>query len=398
MKLYIIPMFIIAFMFAILGFAVGINNLLIPFLRDAFNLSTTSSYLVMTATFSAFMVFGYPAGMIVKKYGYKRTIVISFFVMAAGMALFAPSATNNSFSLFLLALFVGGIGNTILQAAVNPYITILGPKEEGAKRICIMGTCNKLANAFAPIGLAVFMNLNDVKINDVILPFYIIAGALVIFGLLSYFMPLPEVTAEGESDSAEDQNSSVAKYASTKTSILQFPQLMLGAIALFFDVGMETIALGTIVDYANVGGLTRPETYTMYTTAFMVLGYMCGILFIPKFISQHKALMLSATLGVLASLIVVFTPILASIWFVAFLGLANALLWPAIWPLAIADLGKYTKTGSSVLVIAIVGGALIPLLFGWVADLLGGLQQAYWIGVPAYLYILFYSLKGYKLR
>lgn len=395
---YLIPLAIIGGLFFVLGFAVGINNILIPFLREAFHLTTTSSYLVMTATYSAFIIFGYPSGLIIKKIGYKKSIVLSFFILALGMFIFAPSAKQISFPLFLVALFVGGMGNTLMQAAVNPYITILGPKEGGAKRLSIMGICNKFANAFAPLLLALFLNLKNVQLNDVITPFYVLTIFMILLGVASYFFPLEEVSAEGESETEQDSQSEIVKYVATKSSIFQFPHLMLGALALFLDVGIEMIALGTIVDYANEIGAAHPEMYTMYTTIFMVIGYVLGILFIPKKISQQKALLYCSILGVFAALITVFAPEYISIWFVALMGLSNSLLWPSIWPLALSDLGKYTKTGSSMLVIAIVGGALIPLLFGWTVDVFGEFKQAYWICVPIYLYLMFYALKGFKLR
>lgn len=395
---YLIPFAIIGGLFFVLGFAVGINNILIPFLREAFDLTTTSSYLVMTATYSAFIIFGYPSGMIIKKIGYKKSIILSFFILALGMLIFAPSAKQVSFPLFLVALFVGGMGNTLLQAAVNPYVTILGPKDGGAKRLSIMGICNKLANAFAPLILAMFLNLKNVELNDIVTPFYILTVIMVLLGCISYFFPLEEVVAEGENETEEDSQSEVVKYVATKSSILQFPHLILGAVALFMDVGVEMIALGTIVDYANEMGASRPEMYTMYTTIFMVVGYILGALFIPKKILQQQALFYCSILGVFAAIMAVFTPAHISIWFVALMGLSNSLLWPSIWPLAITDLGKFTKTGSSVLVIAIVGGALVPLLFGWIADVFGDFKQAYWICVPIYLYLMFYAVKGYKLR
>lgn len=397
-KNYIKPLIIVGLLFFVLGFAVGINNILIPFLRQAFGLTTTSSYLVMAATYTAFVIFGYPSGLIIKKIGYKKAIGIAFFIFAAGMYLFIPAASKTSFALFLLALFVGGLGNTLLQTAVNPYITILGPKEGGAKRLSIMGICNKCANALAPVILALFLNLNQVELNDVVYPFYLITAIMIGLGFISFFLPLPEVTAEGEVEEKKETPSAIMLYANSKKSIWQFPHLMLGAFALFADVGLEMIALGTIVDYANNTGLSHPETYTMYTTIFMVSGYICGIFLIPKLLSQQRALLYCSVLGVVLSVLTLLTPQATSVWFVAATGLSASLLWPVIWPLAIADLGKYTKTGSSILVVAIVGGAIIPLLFGYMADVLQSIQLAYSICIPLYIYLIFYAIKGCKLR
>jgi MFS transporter, FHS family, L-fucose permease len=212
-------------------------------------------------------------------------------------------------------------------------------------------------------------------------------------GVFYYFAPLPEVKAIGE----EDEISAASSYSSSKTSIFQFPHLLLGVLAIFFDVGVEYTTLGTINDYAKILNLPSPANYVWLVSAGMVIGYLCGALFIPKYISQEKALLISTLSGVVVTVMIVVFPVGISIYLVALLGLANALLWPAIWPLAIADLGKFTKMGSSLLVTGIIGGAFLPLLFGYVADSASH-QVAYLVCLPAYLYIIYYALSGSKIR
>ncbi|WP_455639578.1 glucose/galactose MFS transporter [Parabacteroides sp.] len=394
-KGYLFPLVVIGVLFFMIGFALGINGLIIPFLRTALDLTTAESYLVLAATFSTFVIFGYPCGLIIKAIGYKKTMILSFLFFAVGLYLFIPSAENKSFAMFLLASFISGIGNTMLQAAVNPYITILGPIESAATRMSMMGIANKAAWAIAPIFLGIFLNLGDVQLNDIKLPFYFIAGIFVFLGILVAFVPLPEVKAEGEDENDEGAASS---YAANKTSIWQFPHLLLGLVSLLFYVGVETLAMASIVDYATFQHLSDPQVYTSYTVIGMVIGYLVGVFFIPKYISQEKAMFICAIIGLVSSLLIVLTPLSLSIWFVALLGLANSLMWPALWPLAMKDLGKFTKTGSSLLVMAIVGGAIFPLLFGWLADVFGNMQQAYWICFPAYLMIFYYALSGHKIR
>lgn len=394
-KGYLFPLVVIGVLFFMIGFALGINGLIIPFLRTALDLSTAESYLVLAATFSTFVIFGYPCGLIIKAIGYKKTMILSFLFFAVGLYLFIPSAENKSFSMFLLASFISGIGNTMLQAAVNPYITILGPMESAATRMSMMGIANKAAWAIAPIFLGVFLNLGDVQLNDIKLPFYFISGIFVLLGILVAFVPLPEVKAEGEDESDEAAASS---YAANKTSVWQFPHLLLGLVSLLFYVGVETLAMASIVDYATSLNLPDPQVYTSYTVIGMVIGYLVGVFFIPKYISQERAMFICAIIGLVSSLLIVLTPMNISIWFVAVLGLANSLMWPALWPLAMKDLGKFTKTGSSLLVMAIVGGAVFPLLFGWLADVSDNMQQAYWICFPAYLMIFYYALSGHKIR
>jgi fucose permease len=394
-KTLVLPMMLIGSMFAVLGFALGINAFFVPFVKEAFHISTTMSYLVMTATFLSFVVFGLPSGVIIKKYGYKGGMIIAFLIMAMGFYLIAPAAKIVSFPLLLLALFISGMGQTLLTGAVNTYVSILGPPESAASRIAIMGICSKTFYAAASLMLALFMDLANVRIEDTILPFYIISGVLVVMGFLYYFAPLPEVKAIGEED--EDDLSAASSYAASKTSIFQFPHLLLGVLAIFFDIGVEYTALGTINDYAAILNLPSPANYVWLVSAGMVVGYLCGVLFIPKYVSQGVALLISTILSTGVTILIVLLPAGISIYFVAILGLTNALLWPAIWPLAIADLGKFTKIGSSLLVTGIIGGAFVPLLFGYIADVASH-QVAYLVCLPAYIYIMYFAFSGSKIR
>jgi glucose/galactose transporter len=396
-KTLVLPLVIIGAMYVILGFSIGINAFFIPFIKDAFNISTRMSYLIMTATFSAYVIFGVPSGKIIKWIGYKGGITTAFIMIAIGFFIIGYAAHIASFVLFLIALFVVGMGQTLLTGAINSYVTILGPHESAASRICIMGICDKLAFAGASFILATFMSLADVKLDDVIFPFYIITGIMIVIGILSYFSPLPELKAAGEDENEIDDDSLVSVHANSKTSILQFPHLLLGVLAIFFDVGVEIIALGSINDYATILKLPSPEHYVWFTSGGMVLGYLLGVKFIPKAVSQSTALVLCAILGVITTLSIVLVPAGISIYLVAVLGFANSLLWPAIFPLALADLGKFTKTGSSLLVMGIIGGAILPLLFGYVADV-WSYQNAYLVCLPSYLFIFYFAISGNKIR
>jgi glucose/galactose transporter len=394
-KSYVFPLIIVGVMFFAIGFALGINSYLVPLLNKALQISSGESYLVIAATFSAFLIFSYPASMVIKRIGYKNTMAISFLMFAVGFYLFIPSARLENLPLFLLASFISGMGNAFLQASVNPYITILGPMESAARRMSIMGIANKLAWPISPLFLALVINksVDDVRLTDINLPFYIIIGTFILLGILAYFSGLPEVKAAGEdSDNVEE-----APFAAGKTSIFQFPHLILGSITLFLYVGAETISLGTLVDYAVSLNLPNADLYAWIAPVGMTIGYICGVAFIPKYLSQSNALLISAVVALLGSLLVVFTPAVISIWFVFFMALGCALMWPALWPLAIADLGKFTKAGSSMLVTAIVGGAVVPTIYGFLKDAFGA-QNAYWITVPCFLFILYYAISGHKIR
>jgi MFS transporter, FHS family, L-fucose permease len=402
----VIPLLIIGVLFFVIGFGVGISGFLTPFLKDALHLTVTQSYLVTAAIFSAFVVFGSPAGWVIKKVGYKLSIVLALFIMAVGMVLFVPSAKMASFPVFLLALFVGGIGNTLLQASVNPYVTIIGPHESAATRMCLMGIMNKLAWWMGPVFLGLFLDLKNVQLNQVSFPFYIVTGILLVLSIFIYFAPLPEVKAAGEDESGE---STTSTYASGKTSVFQMPHLLLGVLALFFYVGVETIPMASIIGFAKAifgNDIANPEGFAKYVPIGMFVGYIFGVLMIPKVISQTKALILFTIIGLAASLGVILLPGEIGIYGLVAIGFANSVMWGAIWALAIADLGKFTKTGSSLLVMSIVGGAVLPLIFGFLIDFfkngefatITDYQHAYWIFIPAYLFILYFGTMGCKIR
>lgn len=390
---YLLPLCFIGMMFFTVGFATGINGYFVPFLENNLHLSSSQSYLVIAATFIAFLVFSFPASAIIGRIGYKRTMALSFFLFALAFALFIPAARLASFALYLLACFLSGTANTILQAAINPYVTILGPIDSAARRISIMGICNSLALSLPSVFLAAVTrkNIDQVALGDLDKPFLIIIAALVLLGILTFFAPLEEIKAAGE------ENEEDCPYAAGKKSLWQFPHLLLGALALFVYVGVENLALLTVLDYAQDLGLPNPERYTLFPGIGMAAGYILGILLIPKYLSQVNALRACTWLAVLDSLLIVLTPPTVSIWCVALLSFACSLMYPAIWPLAITDLGKFTKKGSSLLVASIGGGALIPLLFGALKDAVGS-QSAYWICLPFYLLILYYAYYGYKIR
>jgi glucose/galactose transporter len=341
-------------------------------------------------------------------------MMVGLLIMAVGALIFIPAAYTRTYSVFLGGLFVMGTGLAILQTASNPYITIIGPRETAASRISIMGICNKVAGALAPLILAYFIlsdgdafveKLKIMTIAEkmvaldglaarVIAPYIVIAIILTILGIMIRFSPLPEIEMEPEEEA--DKN-----VLTTKTSIFQFPHLWLGALALFLYVGVEVIAGDTIIRYGISLGIpiAQAKVFTTYTLISMIVGYvLIGLILIPKVISQRTALKISAILGIIFSLFAIFTQAKTSVLFVALLGFANALVWPAMWPLAIHDLGKFIKTGSSILIMMIAGGAILPLLWGKLSDVFTTHPPyAYCICVPCYLYILYYSIWGFKV-
>ena len=374
-----VPIVILGLLFFIFGFVTWLNGTLIPYLKIACELNTFQALLVAFAFYISYFVMALPSSWVLKKTGFKNGITLGLFVMAAGALVFIPAANMRVYTLFLAGLFIIGTGLSILQTASNPYITIVGPIESAAQRISIMGICNKVAGVLAPIilGAVILADADslteklktldavaksaqlDELASRVIWPYTLMALALVGLAMMIRLSPLPEIEQE-----PEDETHPAA--ASGKTSIWQFPYLVLGVIALFLYVGAEVLAGDTIGLYGKSQGipLSEAKIFTSYTLSAMVIGYIIGILAIPRFISQSKALAGSAIVGVLFSLAAIFTTGYTSVLFIALLGLANALVWPAVWPLAIHGLGKFTKTGSAMLIMAIAGGALMPLLYG----------------------------------
>lgn len=404
---FAIPLAFIGLMFFSIGFALGINSYLIPVLKGTLDISSAESYMLLAATFIPFLIFGYPASLLIKGIGYKRTMAFSFLLFALAFGLFIPSANSESFVLFLVASFVSGAGNAFLQASVNPYTTILGPIESAAQRISIMGICNKLAWPIAPLFLALVIgkSTEEVSTADLTLPFYIIIVVFILLGLISLVAPLPEVKAQGEDDTAEV----LEKTNDTgRKSVFDFPHLLLGVLALFFYVGVETISLATMVDYSKALGIDNQsfsflgfelkigELASFIPSIGMIIGYICGALLIPKVISQSTALKICSLLAIFGTIAVAVAPAEYSIYFISFMALGCSLMWPAIWPLAMDGLGKFTKTGASLLTMAIAGGAVLPLIFGALKDSFG-MQNAYWLCLPCFVFILCYGMAGHKV-
>ena len=391
---YIIPLAIIGFMFFVVGFALGINSYIVPLLQSALDVSSGQSYLLLASTFAAFLLFSYPATAMISKIGYKKTIVASFAIFALGFVLFVPSAKLQSLPLFIIASFICGTGNTVLHAAINPYATYLGPIDTAARRISIMGICNILAWPVSPMFLAwlIGKKLDDMVLADIIFPFYVLAGIFVLLGALVWVSPLKEM-AFGEQEEEETD----ASASEGKTSIFQFPHLVLGAIALFMYVGIETVAMASSVDFAASLSLPDPEQYAVIPSIGMILGYVFGIIMIPKYLSQSGALRLHAWIAIAGTLAVVLLPEKMSIYAVAVVTFGCSVMYPAIFPLALKGLGKFAEQGSSILVASIVGGSIVPLVYGFLKDWIGS-QPAYWIGIPCFGFILFYAYIGYKMK
>ena len=410
----LLPIIILGVFYFIFGFVTWLNGTLIPYLKIACQLeSDLQAYLVTFAFYISYFVMALPSSFVLRRTGFKGGMILGLLVMAVGALVFIQAAQVRSFALFLSGLFVIGTGLSLLQTAVNPYVTILGPMESAAKRISIMGICNKVAAVLGPLVLGAIvlhdadtlegriatlagderMAFLDALAGRVIMPYAVMIGVLVALAVFVRFSSLPEVEQERSPDRPEEG----------ADSIFGHPNLVWGVLALFLYVGAEVIAGDTIPGFARASGipLSEAKNYTSLTMAAMVLGYLIGIFTIPKVISQERALSISALSGIFFTLGAVFLGGKVAVLCIALLGLSNALVWPAIWPLAIAGLGKNIKVGSALLIMAIAGGALLPLLYAWLAGEQGmgwGEKGAYWMLVPCYLFILFYAIRGHSAR
>jgi glucose/galactose transporter len=419
---------IIAGLFFIFGFITWVNGALIPFMKTINELTEAQSYLVASASYISFVVMALPASYLLRKIGFRKGMSIGLFLMAAGALVFIPAAGARTYWIFLAGIFVQGTGMTVLQTAANPYITILGPIESGAKRIAIMGIANKVAGALGSVifGAILLNGIDDVKnvisqvsaeekatlldqmADSVFVPYLVMAAVLFVLGLLMRRAPLPHVEAEA---SAEEETQSGGKK-----TIFQYPHLWFGMLTLFVYVGAEVIAGDTIIAYGLALGISaaKAKFFTTFTLLAMVATYALGVVLIPKYLSQKKALQISAVIGLVLSFCIISTTGFTSVLFVAALGIANALVWPAVWPLTLDGLGKHTKTAAALLIMAISGGAIIPPLYGRLVDsgketlIDSGLEAAdalalaakesYYILIPCYAIIFIFAVWGQRLK
>jgi glucose/galactose transporter len=423
----LLPMMIIGGLFFIFGFITWLNGALVPFLQIVCDLNEVEAILIASTFYFAYVVMALPMARLLDFTGYRKAMSVGLGMISIGCLMFIPAAQAQSFGLFLAAQFCLGTGLTLLQTASNPYIVKIGPEETAAVRISIMGILNKLAGVIAPMIFTVLVlgDFSDVSAKSIqsltatereaqvsmladglIMPYLGMAIALAILGLGLLKSGLPELDLSQDSNAIEG--------ASKETSLLAFPHLIFGALALFVYVGVEVIAGDTIGLFGSNLGVANATTLTSFTMAFMVIGYVFGLILIPRVMTERYALIGSAILGMILSVAVVFssttsTSLSEILWgwmgigvvpdtitFVALLGFANAIVWPAIWPLALKGLGELTAKGSALLIMGIAGGAFLPLVYGGVSTSVGQ-QAAYWMMLPCYLFILYYAIWGCKL-
>lgn len=407
---YTTSLILVGLLYFIFGFITWLNGTLIPFLKAVCQLNNFQSYFVTFAFFISYFVMALPSSAILNKTGFKKGMSLGLLVMAGGALLFIPAALQRNYMLFLTGLFTEGLGLAILQTAVNPYVTILGPAESAASRISMMGIANKAAGMILPAIMAGILLSGVDGINEqvnattdiaqkeqllnelaqrIINPYIVLAIVLVVLALLIRVSPLPDVNDTEENPDTDD---------STHPTIGHHTYLILGALAIFFYVGVEVIAGDSIISYGTSMGIPieQAKWFTSFTLGCMVAGYFAGIILTPRIISQELFLRICTVLGLVLVIGVLTTTGKTSVYFLASLGFAHAIMWPAIWPMSLKGLGKFTKMGSALLIMGIAGGAILPLLYGKMVDVSGN-RAAYSVMIPCYIYILFFAVAGHKI-
>jgi FHS family L-fucose permease-like MFS transporter len=422
----VVGMLFLGLLFFILGFATWLNGSLVPFLKIVCDLNNFEALLVTSAFYIAYTVMALPSAAVLNRIGYKNGMTLGLGLMGAGALLFVPEAQSRYYGLFLAAQFTLASGMTLMQTAINPYIVRLGARESAAMRISIMGLFNKGAGVVVPLVFTSLMLADIARFSEselaalspaardaaravlaqrLVFPYVCMAVLLFAIMVFIHFSSLRDITPEA------DANEAVVE----RGGVLRFPQLVFGALALFTYVGVEVIAGDTIGLYGHELKVANFGVLTSYTMVCMVIGYLIGVVAIPRWLTQQRALLLSALVGLLLTVGVATAsqhgtglsqallgwsgvPLVPdSVMCLALLGLANAMVWPAIWPLALHGLGRYTAHGSALLIMAICGGAILPLIYGHLSDL-GGPQAGYWVMLPCYAMIFWYAAYGHRMR
>ena len=408
-KQYYSSLAMLGCLFFVFGLVSWVNSILVPYFKVACDLhSEVQAYLAQFAFYIAYLLMTIPASIMLNRTGYKKGALIGLWILALGALLFIPAALSRKYNLFLLALFTMGTALAILQTVANPFVTIIGPIESAAKRISIVGICNKFAGILAPIVFSALVIapqkarmaaiqggelLGAEKeaalaelLHGVIAPYAVLGGFLLLFGILFYKSSIQDINPAGNAPKTDEG----------RKSILDYPYLVLGVLALFCHLGTQALSVNTIIGLADCAGFASTAVFPSLTLACTLIGYLLGVILIPKYITQQNMLKIVTSVILVLSILVPLLPPRIAVWFLVLMGIPNSVVYAGIWPLAIHDLGKWTNLGSALLVMALCGSAIFPLIYAGIADATGSLHTAYWVLLPAAAYMVFYAFLGHK--
>ena len=407
---YFFSLFMLGCLFFVFGLVSWVNSILVPYFKVACNLQTeVQGYLAQFAFYIAYLVMTVPASVMLSRTGYKKGALIGLWILALGAFLFVPAALTRTYNIFLIALFTMGTALAILQTVANPFVTIIGPMESAAKRISIVGICNKFAGILAPLVFSAIViapqkekmaaiqsgeltgAARDAAMADllhgVIAPYLVLGIVLFLFGIIFYKSKIQDINPSENKKEGSDG----------RKSILAYPYLVLGVLALFCHLGTQALSINTIIGFADGSGFANTAVFPSLTLACTLLGYLIGVVLIPRYISQQNMLKVVTSIILVLSVLVMILPARYALWCLVLMGIPNSVVYAGIWPLAIHDLGKWTNLGSAILVMALCGSAIFPLIYASIADASGSLHHAYWILIPAALYMIFYAFVGHKI-
>ena len=398
-------------LFFVFGLVSWVNSILVPYFKVACDLqSEVQGYLAQFAFYIAYLVMTIPASALLSRTGYKKGALIGLWILALGALLFIPAALSRVYNLFLVALFTMGTALAILQTVANPFVTIIGPIESAAKRISIVGICNKFAGILAPLvfsavviapqkarmaaiqsgelaGAARDAALGEL-LRGVIAPYAVLGVVLFLFGIIFYRSSIQDINPSKNNGTTTEG----------RRNILSYPYLVLGVLALFCHLGTQALSVNTIIGLAESTGFANTAVFPSMTLACTLLGYLLGVILIPRYISQQNMLKVVTSIILVLSVLVMLLPARQAVWCLVLMGIPNSVVYAGIWPLAIHDLGKWTNLGSAILVMALCGSAIFPLIYASIADAAGSLHHAYWILIPAAVYMIFYAFIGHRIN
>lgn len=401
-------------LFFVFGLVSWVNSILVPYFKVACELENeVQSYLAQFAFYIAYLVMTVPASYLLSRTGYKKGAMIGLWILAIGAFIFVPAATTRTYNLFLIGLFTMGTALAILQTVANPFVTIIGPIESAAKRISIVGICNKLAGILAPIIFSALViapqkekmaliesgqltdSAKDVALGELlrgVIPPYVVLGVLLlIFGVVFYKSSIKDINPSKNKKSETDETEG-------RKSLFAYPYLVLGCLALFCHLGTQALSINTIIGYAKSAGVENVTIFPSLTLTCTMIGYFFGVMLIPKHLSQQQTLKICTLLGLVLSVLVMVFESQYSIWCLVLMGVPNSVIYAGIWPLAIHDLGKWTNIGSAIMVMALCASAIFPLIYASIADATGSLHTAYWILIPGFAYMVYYAFHGHKIN